>query len=79
MTNRKMVLDQESLRPVIIAMAIYISVSTLVPRIIKKPVGIQVIDDLVMKLIAERDSMMTGAILIGLIVLATNYIQDELI
>ena len=74
-----MVLDQESLRPVIIAMAIYISVSTLVPRIIKKPVGIQVIDDLVMKLIAERDSMMSGAILIGLIVLATNYIQDELI
>ena len=72
-----MVLDQESLRPVIIAMAIYISVSTLVPRIIKKPVGIQVIDDLVMKLIAERDSMMTGAILIGLIVLGTNYIQDE--
>jgi hypothetical protein len=74
-----MMLDQESLRPVIIAMAIYISVSTLVPRIIKKPVGIQVIDDLVMKLIAERDSMMSGAILIGLIVLATNYIQDELI
>ena len=74
-----MVLDQESLRPVIIAMAIYISVSTLVPRIIKKPVGIQVIDDLIMKLIAERDSMMSGAILIGLIVLATNYIQDELI
>ena len=60
-------------------MAIYISVSTLVPRIIKKPVGIQVIDDLVMKLIAERDSMMSGAILVGLIVLATNYIQDELI
>ena len=74
-----MMLDQESLRPVIIAMAIYISVSTLVPRIIKKPVGIQVIDDLIMKLIAERDSMMSGAILIGLIVLATNYIQDELI
>jgi hypothetical protein len=74
-----MILDQESLRPVIIAMAIYISVSTLVPRIIKKPVGIQVIDDLVMKLIAERDSMMSGAILVGLIVLATNYIQDELI
>lgn len=72
-------LDQESLRPVILAMAIYISISTLVPRIIKKPVGIQVIDDLVMKLIAERDSMMSGTILIGLIVLATNYIQDELL
>ena len=70
-------LDQESLRPVITAMAIYITVSTLVPRMVKKPIGIQVIDDLVMKMIAERDSMMSGAILIGLIVLATNYIQDE--
>ena len=48
-------LDQESLRPVIIAMALYITISTLVPRIVKKPTGIQVIDDLVMKIIAEKD------------------------
>ena len=72
-------LDQESLRPVIIAMALYITISTLIPRIVKKPSGIQVIDDLVMKIIAEKDSMMSGSILIGLIVLATNYIQDELL
>ncbi len=71
-------LDQESLRPVIIAMALYITINTLVPRIVKQPVGIQVVDDLVMKIIAEKDSMMSGTILIGLIVLATNYIQDEL-
>ena len=70
-------LDQESLRPVIIAMARYITISTLIPRIVKKPSGIQVIDDLVMKIIAEKDSMMSGTILIGLIVLGTNYIQDE--
>jgi hypothetical protein len=69
-------LDQESLRPVIIAMALYITISTL-PRIVKKPTGIQVIDDLVMKIIAEKDSMMSGTILVGLIILATNYIQDE--
>jgi len=72
-----MMLDQESLRPVIIAMALYITISILLPRIVKKPTGIQVIDDLVMTTIAQKDSLMSGTILIGLIVLATNYIQDE--
>ena len=71
-------LDQESLRPVIIAMMLYLTISTLVPRIVKKPTGIQVVDDLVMTIIAQKDSMMSGTILIGLIVLATNYIQDEI-
>jgi hypothetical protein len=74
-----MMLDQESLRPVIIAMALYITISTLVPRLATKPTGIQIIDDLTMSIIAQRDSMMSGTILIGLIVLATNYIQDELL
>ena len=60
-------------------MALYITISTLVPRIATKPTGIQVIDDLTMSIIAQRDSMMSGAILIGLIVIATNYIQDELL
>ena len=72
-----MMLDQESLRPVIIAMALYLTILTIVPRIIKKPSGIQVIDDLVMTIISQKGSMMSGTILIGLIVLATNYIQDE--
>jgi len=71
-------LDQESLRPVIIAMALYLTILTIVPRIIKKPSGIQVIDDLVMTIISQKGSMMSGTILIGIIVLATNYIQDEL-
>ena len=72
-------LDQDTLRPVIIAMALYITIGTLVPRIVKKPTNIQVIDDLVMTLISQKGSMMSGTILIGLIVLATNYIQDELL
>jgi hypothetical protein len=71
--------DQETLRPVIIAMALYITLATLVPQIIKKPTGIQVVDDLVMTLIAQKSSMMSGTILIGLIVLATNYIQEKLL
>ena len=71
--------DQESLRPVLIAMALYITLATLVPQIIKKPTGIQVVDDLVMTLIAQKSSMMSGTILIGLVVLATHYIQEKLL
>ena len=70
-------LDQASLRPVIIAMALYIAVNMLLPRIITKPTGVQPVDELVMTSIAQRDSLMSGTILIGLIVLGTNYIQDE--
>jgi hypothetical protein len=73
-----MMLDQETLRPVIIAMALYISIATILPRIVKKPTGIQVIDDLVMTIITQKGSLMSGTILVGLIVLATNYINEEL-
>ena len=71
--------DQESLQPVIIAMALYITIATLLPQIIKKPTGVQVVDDLVMTIIAQKGSLMSGTILVGLIVLATNYIQDKLL
>ena len=74
-----MTLDQETLRPVIIAMALYITIIVLVPRILTKPTGFQPLDDLVMTIIAQRGSLMSGTILIGIIVLATNYIQDELL
>jgi uncharacterized membrane protein len=74
-----MTLDQETLRPVIIAMALYIAISILVPKIAKKPTGIQVVDDLVMTIMAQQGSLMSGTILIGIIVLATNYIQEELL
>ena len=69
-------LDQDSLRPVIIAMALYIAISIIIPRVVKKPTGIQPIDDLVMTIIAQKDSLMSGTILIGLIILGTNYIED---
>jgi hypothetical protein len=74
-----MFLDQENLRPVIIAMALYLAINIIVPRILKKPTGIKVIDDLVMTMIAQQGSLMNGTILVGLVVLGTNYIQDELL
>ena len=70
-------LDQESLRPVIIAMSIYIIIASIIPRVVTKPSGIGFIDDIVMTLIAQKDSIMSGTILIGIIVLATNHIQDK--
>ena len=74
-----MFLDQESLRPVIIAMTLYIAISIIVPKIAKKPTGIQVVDDLVMTIMTQQGSLMSGTILIGIIVLATNYIQEKLL
>ncbi len=73
-----MFLDQENLRPVIIAMAVYLIIVTIIPRVVKKSTGIQAVDDLIMHIIAQKDSLMQGTLLIGLIVLTTNYIGDEL-
>jgi hypothetical protein len=73
-----MILDQETLRPVIIAMALYLAINILVPRIIKKPTGIKPLDELVMTMIAQQSSLMSGTILIGIVVLGTIYIQEEL-
>ena len=72
-------LDQESLSPVIISMSLYLIISVLVPRLMTKPTGIGFIDDLVMYLIAQKDSIMNGTILLGLIVLATNYVDNKLL
>jgi hypothetical protein len=74
-----MFLDQDSLRPVIIAMSVYIAISVLVPKLIKKPTGIQFIDDIVMSIISQKDSLMSGTIVIGIVVLVSNYIQEELL
>tara|TARA_B110001450_G_C17167811_1_gene298057 strand:+ start:251 stop:472 length:222 start_codon:yes stop_codon:yes gene_type:complete len=70
-------LDQETLRPVIIGMALYLAISQIVPEILKKPTNIKFIDDIVAMLIAQRGSLTSGAILTGMIILITNYINDE--
>ena len=72
-------LDQETLRPVVIAMALYIAIAKIVPENMKKPTNIGFIDDIVSMLIAQKGSIASGAILTGLIVFLTNYIIDELL
>ena len=71
-------LDQETLRPVVIAMALYVVIAKIVPDTVKKPTNIGFIDDIVSMLIAQKGAIASGAILTGLIVFLTNYIIDEL-
>ena len=71
--------DSESLRPVIIGMAIYIILSHLMPKFITKPTGVGPVDDINMLLISQRGSLMAGSLLVGLIVFLTNYVNLELI
>lgn len=72
-----MKLDQENLRPVIIAMIMYLVLVTMIPKLIKKPTGVNFVDDLVMLIISQQDAMMSGIILTGILVLGSNYINEE--
>jgi hypothetical protein len=67
--------DSETLRPVIIATALYLVLSVMVPRLVKKPTGIKLIDDLIMYLVAQKGFLMSGTILVGIIVYLSNYIN----
>ena len=71
--------DSDTLRPVIIAMIIYFVLATFVPKIIKKPTGVELVDNEVLYLMAQKGSLVSGLILVGLIVYLTNYANNELI
>ena len=68
--------DSDSLRPIIISMVIYLALVNFVPKLIQKPTGVKVVDDIVLLLISQKGSLMSGTILIGLIVYLTGYAQE---
>ena len=72
-------LDSATLQPVAIAMAIYLVLANLIPKIITKPTGIQVVDDLVMYLISQQGFYTSGALLAGLVMFLTNYTVAEIL
>lgn len=72
-------LDQDTLRPAIISMALYISIATLVPILFKKHTNVKFVDDITLSIIRQKELLMSGTIIIGLITLGTNYINEELI
>ena len=70
-------LDQETLKPVIISMIVYLVVAKMIPDMIKKPTRITFIDDINMLLIAQKGSLTSGALLTGIIVYVTGWIESE--
>ena len=70
-------LDKETLKPVIISMIVYLVVAKMIPDMIKKPTGITFIDDINMLLIAQKGSLTSGALLTGIIVYVTGWIESE--
>jgi len=70
--------DTDTLRPVIIAMTLYIVLAQFLPKMLKKPTGIKLVDDAVMLLISQKGSMASGALIIGLVTYLTNYINLEM-
>jgi hypothetical protein len=69
--------DQDTLKPVIISMIVYIVIAKVLPDLMKKPTGISFIDDINSMLISQKGSIGSGALLTGLVVLITNYIYEE--
>jgi membrane-anchored glycerophosphoryl diester phosphodiesterase (GDPDase) len=69
--------DQDTLKPVIISMIVYIVIAKVLPDFMKKPTGISFIDDINSMLISQKGSIGSGALLTGLVVLITNYIYEE--
>ena len=71
-------LDSDTLRPVIIASALYLVFSVMVPRLVKKPTGIKIIDELIMYLVAQKGFLMSGTILTAVLTYLSNYINLRL-
>lgn len=71
-----MKLDTETLRPVIIAMALYLVMSKFLPSL--KTTGVKPVDDMTAFFIVNKGDVMTGLVIIALIVLATLKIDQTL-
>ena len=71
--------DSETLRPVIIAMALFIVIVKALPKVLRDPTNIKAIDDVTMLTVALKDFLMPGTILIAIIVYLTNYINANVL
>lgn len=59
------------------AIAINFLIVYIVPRIIKKPTGIQVVDDIVLFLNSQKGFMLASSIIIGVAVYGAHYWIDS--
>lgn len=71
--------DSETLRPVIIAMILFIVFVKALPKVLRDPTNIKAIDDVTMLTVTLKDFLMPGTILIAIIVYLTNYINANVL
>ena len=71
--------DTENLRPVVIGMVLYVIVLNVIPRVITKPTGIKLIDDLILFIMSSKESATSGAILMGMLMYLTNYVNAQVL
>ena len=71
--------DSETLRPVIIAMVLFILLVKGLPMVLKDPTNIKPVDEVTMLSVTLRDFLMPGTILIAIIVYLTNYINANVL
>lgn len=71
--------DSETLRPVIIAMVLFIVLVKAIPQVIKDQTNMKVVDDITMLAVSLNGFMMPGTILIGIIVYLTGYINTKML
>jgi hypothetical protein len=71
--------DSETLRPVIIAIVVFMIIVNLLPKILKDPTNIKAVDDVTMLSVTLQKFLMPGTILVALIVYLTNYINANVL
>jgi hypothetical protein len=67
--------DSETLRPVMIAMVLFIVLVHATPKVFKGPTDIKPLDDVVMLCVTLRGFLRPGASLMGLVTYLTNYVN----
>ena len=73
-----MTMNMNDLRPVVIAMVLYIVLSHLIPKVLTKPTKIQIVDDVVEYSAVQRKSLVPGAIMAGIIVYLTMMVNQRM-
>jgi hypothetical protein len=71
--------DSETLRPVIIAMVLFILIVNSLPKILKNPTQIKIVDDVTMLSVSLQKFLMPGTVLVAIIVYLTNYINANVL
>ncbi len=60
-------------------MVLFLIVVNFLPKVVKEPVGVKAIDDVVMLSVTLKGFLMPGAILTGVLVYLTNYVNGQVL